>query len=44
VRPEDELDAGLDDPSEALADPAARVRRGLDEQPVIVELDSAQRL
>ncbi len=44
VGPEDELDAGLDRPSEALADPAARVRRGLDEQVVIVELDRAQRL
>ena len=42
--PEHELDAGLDHPSEALANPAAGMRGRIDEQALVVQLDHAQRL
>jgi hypothetical protein len=41
---ERELHAGLDHPAEALAHPAARVRRSFDQQRALGELDRAQRV
>src|SRR6202035_4077095 len=41
---EDELDAGGEDLAEAIADPAAGVGRGFDEETVPVELQGTQRL
>jgi hypothetical protein len=43
VRSEDQLDARLDDPSETVVDPIARVRRGFDEESVAGELHGPQR-
>ena len=42
MRAKNELDARLDDPAEAIVDPAAGVRRGFDEKAVLGEIHSAQ--
>ncbi len=44
IRSEHELDAGLDHPPEALANPAAGMRGSVEQQPLLVELDGVQRL
>jgi hypothetical protein len=43
VRSQDQLDAGLEQVPEAVVDPAARLRRSFDDQPLARELDRAQR-